>query len=84
MENKITKEELEKIIKQQEELNNLVYEAGIFETKKHAVLHKIGLLNKDIEEYKSILEGIYGQVNINLEDGTYTKIEEDVKSNKKD
>ena len=42
------------------------------------------MLNKDIEDYKSVLENLYGHININLEDGTYTKIEKDVEGNKKD
>ena len=33
---------------------------------------------------KSELEKEYGAVNINLEDGTYTEIKEDVEDNKKD
>ena len=43
------------------------------------------MVNKDIEEFKDVLEAEYGPININLEDGTYTEIEkEDVKGNKKD
>lgn len=80
---KIKEKELNKIIEQQTDLNNLTYKIGSIEIQKHATLHKLSLLNKDIEDYKSILEGIYGQVNINLEDGTYTKIEQDVEGDKK-
>ena len=32
-------------------------------------------INEIIEEFKSQLEKKYGQVNINLEDGSYTEIE---------
>ena len=50
---------------------------GVLETQKHGLLHKVAALNKDIEEVKNDLEGKYGAININLEDGTYTKVDQD-------
>jgi hypothetical protein len=85
MENKITKEELIKIQEQQVKLKDLLSNIGILESQKHGLLHEIAVLNKDIEEYKIELEKIYGQININLEDGFYEEIKkEDVPGNKKD
>lgn len=82
---KITKEELTKIQEQQVKLKDLLSNIGILESQKHGLLHEIAVLNKDIEEYKIELEEIYGQVNINLEDGLYEEIKkEDVPGNKKD
>ena len=75
--NKIEDKELEKVVKQQKELNEILTNIGVLETQKHGLLHKIAGLNKDIEEVKNDLEGKYGAININLEDGTYTKIEKD-------
>ena len=40
------------------------------------------LNDKEIEDYKEVLEAEYGAINIDLEDGTYTEIKEDVKGNK--
>ncbi len=81
MKNKITKEELEQASKQQEDLQKVILDIGVIETKKHAMLHKIADINTDIEELKKVLEEKYGHVNINLEDGTYTDVknEEDKK-----
>ena len=81
MENKITEEELEQAKKQQEDLQKVILDIGVIETKKHAMLHKIADINTDIEELKKVLEEKYGHVNINLEDGTYTEVknEEDKK-----
>ena len=73
--NKITTEELEKANKQQVDLQNILLEIGVTESRKHALLHQIAELNTDSEELKKELEAKYGHVNINLEDGTYTKIE---------
>ena len=81
---KIKEEELKTIQEQQTKLNDLVHNIGLLESQKHGLLHDIASVNKDIEEYKTVLEKEYGAININVEDGTYTNIEEDVEGNKKD
>ena len=74
---KIKEEQLTKIKNQQEKLNELIHNIGLLESQKHGLLHEIAKVNVDIEEYKQELEKEYGAININLEDGTYTKIEEE-------
>ena len=81
---KIKEEELKTIQEQQTKLNELVHNIGLLESQKHGLLHKIAAANKDIEEYKTVLEKEYGAININVEDGTYTEIKEDVEGNKED
>jgi len=82
---KIKEEELKLIQEQQKNLNDLVHNIGLLESQKHGLLHEIAVVNKEIEDYKEVLEGEYGAININLEDGTYTEIKkEDVESNKED
>ena len=81
---KIKEEELKLIQEQQKQLNELVHNIGLLESQKHGLLHEIAGVNKDIEEYKEVLEAEYGAININVEDGTYTNIEEDVEGNKED
>ncbi len=73
--NKIEEKELSQVVKQQQTLNDILTKLGVLETQKHSLLHQVATLNKEIEETKKDLEGKYGQININLEDGTYTKIE---------
>jgi len=75
MENKITKEELETIKGQQEKLQKLVSDIGVLETQKHGLLHDIAILNTEIGEQKSALEKTYGSIEVNLDDGSYEKIE---------
>jgi predicted nucleic acid-binding Zn-ribbon protein len=75
--NKIEDQELKKVVDQQKKLNAILTDIGVLETKKHGLLHKIAELNKDMEDLKSDLEGKYGAININLEDGTYTEIEKE-------
>jgi len=76
----VRKEELEKILSQQKDLGALLTNLGVLETQKHSLLHKVADLNKDIEEFKSVLESEYGAININLEDGSY----EDIENNERD
>ena len=72
---KIKEEELKAIKEQQVKLNELVHNIGMLESQKHGLLHDIAKVNKDIEDYKEKLEKEYGPVEINLEDGTYTKVD---------
>ena len=81
---KIKEEELKTIQEQQKKLNELVNNIGLLESQKHGLLHEIAGVNKEVEDYKEVLEAEYGAINIDLEDGTYTEIKEDVEGNKKD
>ena len=76
MEKKITEEQLTKIQDQQKELNNVIREIGLLETQKHALSHQIANINNEIETFKKELEEQYGAINISIEDGTYTEIEQ--------
>jgi hypothetical protein len=71
----IKKEQLDKIVGQQADLGKLLTNLGVLETQKHSLLHKVADLNKEIEDFKEVLEAEYGAVNINLEDGSYTNID---------
>jgi len=74
---KIKKEQLKKIQDQQQTINKIVNQVGTLETNKHGLLHELAGVNQDIEEFKKVLEDEYGAININLEDGTYTMIEQE-------
>ena len=77
MEKKITEEQLTKIQDQQKELNGILNEIGLLESQKHALLHQIAGVNKDIEELKVELEKEYGSVNIDTQTGVYTEVEKE-------
>ena len=74
----ITQEQLEKVVNQQKDLQALLTNIGVLETQKHGFLHQIADVNKAIEEFKTELQEQYGPININLEDGSYTEIAEEV------
>jgi len=71
---KITKEQLEKIVSGQKDLQALLTNIGVIESQKHGYLHQLAEVNKSVEEFKKEIEAEYGPININLEDGSYTEI----------
>ena len=81
---KIKEDELLLIQEQQKQLSELINNIGVLETQKHGLLHDVAGVNKEIEDYKEVLEAEYGAINISVEDGTYTEIETDVEGNKED
>jgi hypothetical protein len=74
---KIKEEQLKKIQDQQGKVSKILNEVGYLEANKHGLLHELAEINKEVEEFKGELEKEYGQVNINLEDGSYTEIKEE-------
>tara|TARA_B100001094_G_C18176776_1_gene798328 strand:+ start:1268 stop:1519 length:252 start_codon:yes stop_codon:yes gene_type:complete len=76
---KVNKEELETIKVQQQKASEYLHQLGYLEAQKHMILHQVADLNQEIEEYKIMLEKEYGSININVEDGSYTKIEKEEK-----
>ena len=76
---KITEEQLNKIQEQQNNLNTIINNIGFLETQKHNYLHQLSELNKVIDSTKAELEKEYGPVNINIESGEYSLIEEESK-----
>ncbi len=73
---KITKEQLEKIQDQQKKLQGILTDIGVIEVRKHEALHAQAVVSQEIEETKKELEKEYGSININMQDGTYAKVEE--------
>ena len=74
---KITDEQLKQLQELQAKLNTTVSNIGTLEANKHALLHELAGVNKEIEEAKNSLEEEYGSVNINLETGDITRQEND-------
>ena len=75
---RIEDKELEQIREQQTKLAQIKQDLGTLEVRKHEVMQVFLSVNKEVEETKSELENKYGRVNINLDDGTYSEIEEEV------
>ena len=73
--NKISEEQLTKVRDQQQKLNEALRTLGVLDVQKQNLRNQIEDVSKEIEATKLELEKDYGQVNINLEDGTYSEIE---------
>lgn len=72
----ITEEELEEVREQQTKIAEIKQDLGTLEMQKHEILHVLVDINKEVNDTKKSLEEKYGRVNINLNDGSYTDIEE--------
>ena len=72
---KITEEQLKTIQDQQAKLQAAFIDVGFIESKKHEALHVQVQASEALEATKKQLEQEYGQVNIDLTDGSYTVIE---------
>ena len=81
---KIKKEQLETIVKYQDEANRISHEIWAYEFQKYKMLSSLDKVNNDIIEYKKVLEAEYGSVNINLEDGSYVEIDKKDVEDKED
>ena len=74
---KITEEQLKTIKDQQAKLQAAFIDIGFIESKKHEALHIQVQASEALEATKKQLEEDYGQVNIDLTDGSYTIIEKE-------
>ena len=75
--NKISEDQLTKVRDQQQKLNEALRTLGVLDVQKQNLRNEIEDVSKKIEATKAELENEYGQVNINLEDGTYSEIEKE-------
>ena len=73
----ITEEQLKTLQDQQGKLNEMLRTVGVLEVQKSNVLKEVEALSKEIDVTKKELEDEYGQININLQDGSYTEIEKE-------
>jgi F0F1-type ATP synthase epsilon subunit len=74
---KITEQELKTIKDQQNKLQSAFIDIGFIESKKHQALAIQVEAEKDLEATKKELEDKYGQVNVDLSDGSYTVAEKE-------
>tara|TARA_R100001163_G_scaffold2508_6_gene3868 strand:+ start:1127 stop:1387 length:261 start_codon:yes stop_codon:yes gene_type:complete len=74
--NKITDKELELVQDQQRNLNKVLGSIGVLEMQKSALVNRVNELEKEVEETKKDLEKAYGNINIDLSDGSFVFMEE--------
>lgn len=75
---KITEEQLKQLQEQEGKKNAIKHDIGLLETQKHALLHAFANIQEEQDKLKVQLEDEYGKINVNLQDGTYEVIPEQV------
>jgi hypothetical protein len=81
---KITKEQLEEVQKLINDINRSQMELGQMETKKHAILHHISMLQEGVGRLRETFEKDYGTSDINIQDGVINYTKENGEVNKED
>ena len=76
-ENKITQEQLEELQNYVGQLNNAASQIGNLELQKHQIQHAAGEVQNDLNKFQQKLKEKYGDVQINIQDGTFKPIEEE-------
>ena len=79
----VTKEELEGLQRLVNALNRTQMEIGNIEGRKHGMLHQVIQLQSQMQQLQKTFEETYGNVDINITDGTISYIE-DEQADKKD
>ena len=80
---KVTDEQLKKLQEIVAAMNGATTRVGQVETQKHAILHDLTLMRKDLMDFQAELEKEYGKVNVNIQDGTISE-REDEQTDKED
>tara|TARA_R100000030_G_scaffold83816_1_gene66855 strand:+ start:246 stop:515 length:270 start_codon:yes stop_codon:yes gene_type:complete len=75
---KITNDELNKVQSIINNINRAQLEIGSFETKKHNMLHHVGILQDELSKLQVQFKKNYGTDDVNIQDGTinYNKDEQ--------
>ena len=81
---KITEDQLTKVQDLINQINRSQMELGQMETRKHAMLHNISLLQESVGSMRDEFEKEYGTADINVQDGTINYPKENVEVNKED
>lgn len=75
MEGQLTDEQLRILKSKLEALTRIHAEVGLLESKKHELLHSAVMAKTKLQDYQKELQEEYGDVSINIDDGTFSKPE---------
>lgn len=74
---KIKEEQLKTLVEQKTATDELIINLGMLEAKKHELLHTFAQISGELEDTKKDLEEEYGKINIDLQTGKYTPMEDE-------
>jgi hypothetical protein len=66
---------LNELREQESKKNAILHDLGVLETQKHNLLHAFANIQSEQEKLKVEIEDKHGKINVNLEDGSFEKIE---------
>ena len=73
----ITEEQLKDLQQKVVTMQQLQGQIGALEGQKHLLLHQLANAQDELQKSQVALEDEYGKVSINIQDGTFTPIEEE-------
>ena len=76
-ENKIKDEQLQDLQAKVGTMQQIQGQIGVLEGQKHLLLHQLAGAQDELQKLQTALEEEYGKVSINIQDGTFTAIEEE-------
>ena len=71
---KLSKDELRKFRRQEEKKQAILHDLGLLATQSHTLSHMFAELSMKQEQNKKDLEKKYGNIEVNLQDGTFKLI----------
>ena len=72
---KIEEQELQALKEVQQKSAELFHNIGVLESQKHNLLHALARDSQERDEVLKQMEEKYGKIEIDLADGSYTKVE---------
>ena len=66
---------VQQLREQESKKNAILHDLGVLETQKHNLLHAFANIQSEQEKTKTEIEDKHGKINVNLEDGSFEKIE---------
>jgi len=74
---KISEEHLTELQGYVNKINQAQLQLGGLESQKHNLLHAVVAMQTELTEFQNKLEGEYGKVSINIQDGTIAPLPEE-------
>ena len=74
---KISEEHLTELQGYVNKINQAQLQLGGLESQKHNLLHAVVTMQTELTEFQNKLEGEYGKVSINIQDGTIAPLPEE-------
>lgn len=77
-ENKISEEQLKGLQEKITVIQQLQTQIGGVEAQKHVLLHQLLGAQDELQKLQTVLQDEYGKISVNIQDGTYEEITEEV------